>query len=109
MHHRINSTKGGPRIFSNTYFEGEMLGCMAGQRWMHVCVDGLVKACPYIPLHYGNIQDSSIKDIWTKIRKDKHFRGQRSTCLMQEPEYLQFVEMIPEEASKPYPIDKLNV
>jgi MoaA/NifB/PqqE/SkfB family radical SAM enzyme len=109
MHHRINSTKGGPRIFSNTYFEGEMLGCMAGQRWMLVCVDGLVKACPYIPLHYGNIQDSSIKDVWTKIRKDKHFRGQRSTCLMQEPEYLQLVEMIPEEASKPYPIDKLNV
>lgn len=108
MYHRINSTKGGPRIFANTYFEGEMLGCMAGQRWMHVCVDGLVKGCPYIPFHYGNIEDSSIKDIWAKMRKDKTFRGQRSTCLMQEQEYLQLVDKIPEEASKPYDIDNIQ-
>ncbi len=108
MYHRINSTKGGPRIFANTYFEGEMLGCMAGQRWMHVCVDGLVKPCPYIPFSYGNIQKSSIKDIWSKIRKDRHFRGQRSTCLMQEKEYLRLVDKIPEDASKPYDIDKIE-
>lgn len=108
MYHRINSTKGGPRIFANSYFEGEMLGCMAGQRWMHVCVDGLVKPCPYIPFSYGNIQDSSIKDIWAKIRKDKQFRGQRGTCLMQEREYLKLVGKIPEEASKPYDIDKIQ-
>ncbi len=108
MYHRINSTKGGPRIFANSYFEGEMLGCMAGQRWMHVCVGGLVTACPYIPFSYGNIQDTSIKDIWTKIRKDKHFRGQRGTCLMQENEFLQLVDKIPEEASKPYDIDKID-
>ncbi len=109
MYHRINSTKGGPRIFSNSYFEGEMLGCMAGQRWMHVCVDGQVTACPYIPFSYGNIQDSSIKDIWAKIRRDKHFRGQRGTCLMQEKDFLQLVDKIPEYASKPYPKDELKV
>jgi Predicted Fe-S oxidoreductases len=108
MYHRINSTKGGPRIFANSYFEGEMLGCMAGQRWLHVCVDGLVKPCPYIPFSYGNIQDSSIKDVWSKIRKDKQFRGQRGTCLMQEKEYLELVDKIPEGASKPYDIDKLQ-
>lgn len=108
MYHRINSTKGGPRIFANSYFEGQMLGCMAGQRWMHVCVDGLVKPCPYIPFSYGNIQDSSIKDVWSKIRKDKRFRGQRGTCLMQEKEYIQLVDRIPEGASKPYDIDKVQ-
>ncbi|TGC11104.1 radical SAM protein [Methanolobus halotolerans] len=102
MYQRVNSTKGGPRIFSNSYFEGEMLGCMAGQRWLHVCVDGSVKPCPYIPFSYGNIQDSSMQDIWSKIRKDKTFRGQRSTCLMQETEYLKLVDRIPEGASKPY-------
>lgn len=108
MYHRINSTNGGPRIFANTYFEKEMLGCMAGQRWMHVCVDGQIKACPYIPFSYGNIQDSSIKDIWSKIRRDRHFRGQRSTCLMQEPDYLQLVDKIPEGASKPYDIENIE-
>ncbi|WP_406671035.1 radical SAM protein [Methanolobus sp. ZRKC4] len=108
MYHRTNSTKGGPRIFSNSYFEGEMLGCMAGQRWLHVCVDGAVKPCPYIPFSYGNIQERSMKDIWGKIRKDKTFRGQRSTCLMQETEYLKLVDRIPEGASKPYDIEKIE-
>jgi hypothetical protein len=42
------------------------------------------------------------------MRKDKAFRGQRSTCLMQEKEYLQLVEKIPEDASKPYDIDKIQ-
>ncbi|MBN2110311.1 MAG: radical SAM protein [Methanosarcinaceae archaeon] len=108
MYHRINSTKGGPRIFSNSYFEGQMLGCMAGQRWMHVCVDGSVKPCPYIPFSYGNITQESVKDIWSKIRKDKAFRGQRGTCLMQEEGYLRLVDRIPEGASKPYDIEKLE-
>ncbi len=109
MYHQINSRNDGPRLFANSYFEGEMLGCMAGQRWMHVCVDGQVKACPYIPFSYGNIQESPIKDIWSKIRKDKHFRGKRGTCLMHEREYLRLVNSIPEGASKPYNIDKIDL
>ncbi|MDI3539987.1 MAG: hypothetical protein PWQ52_1110 [Methanolobus sp.] len=102
MYHRINSTGKGPRIFANSYFEGKMLGCMAGQRWLHVCVDGSVKPCPYIPFSYGNITENSMKDIWDGIRKDKTFRGQRSSCLMQEEQYLELVGRIPEGASKPY-------
>jgi len=86
-----------------------MLGCMAGQRWLHVCVEGSVKPCPYVPFSYGNIESESIKDIWNRIRKDKTFRGQRNTCLMQESEYLQLVEKIPEDASKPYPRDELKI
>ncbi len=102
MYHRINSTGKGPRLFANTYFEGKMLGCMAGQRWLHVCVDGAVKPCPYIPFSYGNISKDAMKDIWDNIRKDKTFRGQRSTCLMQEYEYLGLVSRIPEDATLPY-------
>ena len=109
MYHRINSTSEGPRLFSNSYFEGKMLGCMAGQRWLHVCVEGSVKPCPYIPFSYGNIQTESMKDIWNRIRKDKAFKGQRSTCLMQEEEYLKLVSEIPEDASLPYDRDRLKV
>ncbi len=109
MYHRTNSTGSGPRLFSNSYFEGKMLGCMAGQRWLHVCVDGAVKPCPYIPFSYGNITSSSMKDIWHNIRKDRAFRGQRSTCLMQENEYLELVAKIPEGASKPYDRQLLKV
>jgi MoaA/NifB/PqqE/SkfB family radical SAM enzyme len=87
---------------ANTYFEGEMLGCMAGQRWLHVCVEGSVKPCPYIPFSFGNIQTDSLKSIWSKIRKVSDFKGERHSCLMQEKEYLELVSKIPEEASKPY-------
>jgi MoaA/NifB/PqqE/SkfB family radical SAM enzyme len=71
-------------------------------------VDGAVKPCPYIPFSYGYISRDSMKDIWDSIRKDKAFRGQRSTCLMQEREYLELVEKIPEGASKPYDIKKIE-
>ncbi len=108
MYHRINSTIRGPRLFANTYFEGEMLGCMAGQRWMHVCVEGSVKPCPYIPFSYGNIQTDTLKTIWKRMRKDPHFKGQRSSCLMQEPDYLQLTSRIPPDANLPYPFDRIN-
>jgi len=28
MYHRINASPDGPRMFANTYFEGQMLGAM---------------------------------------------------------------------------------
>ena len=102
MYQRINSADDGPRIFANTYFEGEMLGCLAGQRWLHVCVEGSVKPCPYIPFSFGNIEKESLKDIWKRIRKTKDFKGERHSCLMQEKDYLSLVSKIPEDASVPY-------
>ena len=53
FYRKINSTPGGPRFFANTYFEGEMMGCMAGRRWMHVGVDGAVRGCPYLKESHG--------------------------------------------------------
>ena len=80
MYHRVNGIPGGPRIFANTYFEGEMLGCLAGQRWAHICVDGSVKASPYMPQSFGNVLDTPLKDIWGKIRSDKRFSGKKGRC-----------------------------
>ena len=102
MYQRINSSKGGPRIFANTYFEGRMLGCMAGQRWLHLCVEGSVKPCPYIPFSYGNIREESLKTIWKRIRKSSYYRGERYTCKMHEPTFLEMVWSIPPDESAPY-------
>ncbi|WP_321420267.1 radical SAM protein [uncultured Methanomethylovorans sp.] len=102
FYQRINSTKGGPRIFANTYFEGRMVGCMAGQRWMHLCVEGSVKPCPYIPFSYGNVREESLKDIWKKIRKSSHYRGEHYSCKMHEPAFLELVRNIPQGESVPY-------
>jgi len=108
MYHRINSTRGGPRIFSNTYFEGEMLGCMAGQRWLHVCVDGSVKPCPYLPFEFGNIEKEPLKNIWNRIRSYPQYKGERHICLMHDPEFLQLVSNIPEGAELPLRFDELK-
>ena len=58
IYRKINSTPEGPRLFANTYFEGQMLGCMAGRRWLHVGVDGGIRACPYLRESYANIHEN---------------------------------------------------
>lgn len=108
MYHRINASEDGPRIFANTYFEGEMLGCLAGQRWLHVCVEGSVKPCPYIPFSFGNIKTDSLRTIWSRIRKVSDFKGERHSCLMQEKDYLKLVARIPEDAETPYDFDLIR-
>jgi len=83
IYRKINSTPGGPRIFASTYFEGQMLGCMAGRRWMHVGVDGSVRACPYLNGNYGNVLDSSLKDIWKALRDCGEFNSFICGCPAQ--------------------------
>lgn len=80
---KVNRTPGGPRVFASTYFEGQMLGCMAGRRWIHVGVDGGVRPCPYIGDVWGNVREQSLKDIWKEIRKSGDFEAFRSDCPAQ--------------------------
>jgi len=89
---RINaSADDGPRIFSNTIFEGEMFGMIAGRRWAHITTEGEVWADPYIPLSYGNIQEEPLQKIWKKMRKEPAFRKKRKTHVLSDPVYLQKV------------------
>jgi len=83
LYRKINSASGGPRLFANTYFEGQMMGCMAGRRWLHVAVDGSVRACPYLKDSFGSVLDCSLKDIWKTIRASKEFEGFVGTCPAQ--------------------------
>jgi MoaA/NifB/PqqE/SkfB family radical SAM enzyme len=84
IYRKINSAPGGPRLFANTYFEGQLLGCMAGRRWMHVGVDGSVRACPYLQESYSNIRDVSLKDAWKALRKSGQFGGYIKGCPAQD-------------------------
>lgn len=108
MYQRINADPEGPRIFANSYFEGEMLGCMAGERWMHVCVDGEVKPCPYIPFSFGNVRNKSAKNIWKEMKVLTHPRKGTGFCVMQHPEYLNMAAKIPDDAPIPYPFDMIK-
>jgi MoaA/NifB/PqqE/SkfB family radical SAM enzyme len=84
LYRRINSTPGGPRFFASTYFEGEMMGCMAGRRWVHIGVDGSVRGCPYLKESYGNVLQSPLKDLWKGMRRSGKFNGFRCSCPAQE-------------------------
>jgi len=83
FYRKVNRTSGGPRVFANTYFEGEMLECMAGRRWLHVGVDGDVRACPYLEDSWGNVREISLKEIWKGIRRSGDFDRFRSDCPAQ--------------------------
>lgn len=107
MYHRINSTPLGPRMFSNTYFEGEMLGCLAGRRWMHLCINGDVKPCPYFSFSFGNILEKPLSEIWSDIRKLEIFKQKTKNCMMQDPDFRRYIEKIPREAVLPYPFAKI--
>jgi len=84
IYRKINTTPEGPRLFANTYFEGQLLGCMAGRRWMHVAVDGSIRACPYLQESYANIRDSSLKDAWKALRGSGQFEGFDCHCPAQD-------------------------
>jgi MoaA/NifB/PqqE/SkfB family radical SAM enzyme len=107
MYHRINSAPEGPRMFSNTYFEGQMMGAMAGRRWMHVTADGDVKPSPYPPFRFGNVKEVPLKEIWQRIRSYPYFQRQKSLSPMHDPEFMEFVDKIPEEAKLPYPFEEI--
>lgn len=107
MYHRINSDPKGPRIFANTYFEGQMLGAMAGRRWMHVTAEGDVKPSPYLPFSFGNVSEESLKNIWKKIRSYPYFQRHKSLSPMHDPEFLEFVGRIPSGVKLPYPFEKV--
>jgi MoaA/NifB/PqqE/SkfB family radical SAM enzyme len=107
MYHRINSAPEGPRMFSNTYFEGQMMGAMAGRRWMHVTVEGDVKPSPYPPFRFGNVKEVPLKEIWQRIRSYPYFQRQKNLSPMHDPEFMEFVDKIPEEAKLPYPFEKI--
>ncbi len=107
MYHRINSNPVGPRMFANTYFEGQMLGAMAGRRWMHVTADGDVKPSPYPPFSFGNVKEEPLKEIWQKIRSYPYFQKHKSLTPMHDPEFLEFVDRIPIGARLPYPFEEV--
>ena len=107
MYHRINSCPVGPRMFSNTFLEGQMLGAMAGRRWIHVTADGDVKPSPYPTFSFGNVKKKPLKEIWQKIRSYPYFQKQNSLTPMHDPEFMEFVDRIPIGAKLPYPFEKV--
>ncbi len=83
--HKEKNRSQGPRVTALPYLLGpKMFGCFAGRRWIHVDAAGEALPCAYMPLSFGNIKDSSLKDIWKEMSRYRWFSG-RCACQMKDP------------------------
>lgn len=64
-----------PVIVDFCEFEGkEYMGCMAGINYITINNDGLVTPCVAVPLSFGNINNSSLEDIYRHAKIFSRFR-----------------------------------
>jgi MoaA/NifB/PqqE/SkfB family radical SAM enzyme len=88
FHKEKNGRKGGPRVSAFPHLLGpDMFGCFAGRRWAHIDASGEVLPCAYMPLSFGNIKDSSLRDIWKRMGRNRWFRSCEEGCLMKVREF----------------------
>lgn len=84
FHKRKNRLPDGPRVTALPHLlSPEMFGCFAGRRWMHVDASGDVMPCAYMPISFGNVRESSLKNIWRRMSRYGWFR-QRCSCQMKD-------------------------
>ncbi|MCK4576681.1 radical SAM protein [candidate division WOR-3 bacterium] len=111
FHKEVNQ-KGnkGPKVMAFSYFESpERFGCMAGRRWIHFTPAGDLIPCSYTPLTFGNIRETSLKNLWEKVRKHAEYVTENRACMIQDKEFRKrYIYPIPKDASLPYPIEKIQ-
>jgi MoaA/NifB/PqqE/SkfB family radical SAM enzyme len=111
FHKEMNQKgKTGPKIMAFSYFESpDTFGCMAGRRWVHFTPAGDLIPCSYTPLTFGNIRETSLKELWKKVRKHVEYVSEKRSCMVQDKEFRKrYIYPIPKDASLPYPIEKLT-
>lgn len=60
------------------------IGCPAGMEKVYITPYGDVIPCPFIHISFGNIRDSSLKDIVTRMRRVPHFGNYQDICVAAE-------------------------
>jgi len=83
----FSKTNKKPRVFSNTVFESDTFGFLAGRRWLHIGIEGDVRPDPYIDLSYGCAKCEPLEKIWKRIRRDPIFRHKRKNHPLQNKTY----------------------
>jgi MoaA/NifB/PqqE/SkfB family radical SAM enzyme len=84
FHMRKNRQPDGPRVTALPYLlSPEMFGCFAGRRWIHVDPSGDAMPCAYMPISFGNVKKSYLKNIWRRMSRYSWFRH-RCSCQMKD-------------------------
>lgn len=96
----------GPRVCLMCHVnDPHIMGCF-GVKWqIHITHNGFVTPCDFNPLHFGNVKDESLWEIWHRMKVHPEYDRKTMTCRMQDPEFRRkYIHKIPEGAELPFPI-----
>lgn len=111
----FNQRSGGrPRMVTKAWTNqgaglSRYMGCMSGHYQFHVTAQGDLTPCDLTPLSFGNVNTESVPDIWKRLSTHSAYSRRRNDCRMMSQDFREkYIDPIPEGASLPYPIDKLD-
>ena len=77
-----NRKKGYPKVISGPYMDSPLfMGCTAGFNRLFIDYTGDVRPCQLLPVSYGNIKETGLREIWERMRA---FDRPGSRCLFFE-------------------------
>ncbi len=96
----------GPRICLMCHVnDPHIMGCF-GVKWqIHVTHNGYVTPCDFTPLHFGNVKEEPLWDIWRRMKVHPEYDCKTTTCRMQDPGFRRrYIHKIPDGSELPFPI-----
>ncbi len=100
----------GPRVCYMAHVnDPHIMGCF-GVKWqIHITHNGFVTPCDFNPLHFGNVREEPLADIWRRMKLHPEYDRKTMTCRMQDPEFRRkYIHKIPDGAELPYPIELID-
>ena len=100
----------GPRVCYMAHVnDPHIMGCF-GVKWqIHITHNGYVTPCDFNPLHFGNVREEPLADIWNRMKLHPEYDRKTMTCRMQDPEFRRkYIHRIPDGAELPYPIELID-
>ena len=101
---------GGPRVCLMCHVnDPHIMGCF-GVKWqIHITHNGYVTPCDFTPLHFGNVKEDTLWNIWHGMKLHPEYDRKTMTCRMQDPEFRRkYIHKIPDGAELPYPINMVD-
>jgi MoaA/NifB/PqqE/SkfB family radical SAM enzyme len=100
----------GPRVCLMCHVnDPHIMGCF-GVKWqIHITHNGFVTPCDFTPLHFGNVRDESVWDIWHRMKVHPEYDRKTMTCRMQDSDFRRrYIQKIPEGSELPFPIEMID-
>ncbi len=97
-----------PRMVTQTYTNSGLgfsryIGCLAANLQVHVTAQGDLTPCDFTPLSVGNVQETSVKELWDRLVNHPAYANFSISCRMQNKAFRKkYIDTIPEDAELPY-------